>query len=507
VEAIDSLLSVVQPSSSEMSSVAWKALHKEFQDEDAELQAQLSIAKLPALKGISSGLSSNMMSSALGDSTIAGLATASSRMGAMGAAKLRIMKRYGEKGTSMDNDMGFAGNAGPYSALLLTSAVVGDPASANKAHSLPMLLETDGHVNTEFADAMSENGLSSTDARWPSSAAKQSESQLTSEAAKAAKKLMASQAKAESLAVEQKEQQQQRFIQEQERKRKEKMLKEAAEQAEKNNLNTQREQESEDAEDDGHSLSALKEGDGDNEYDAHYQSLLSTGEGVNFAGTWQDSSLPGEEQRPRHTRLAYQDSIQSWASAENSEGLSPNQPRSSSTPLGTATVRLAPLQAALRERMQEQAAARLQQARVALEAHRRQEYVARAVQDQRLLQQDNTAAYASDDVATTTALSYRGTYRVRGSQPVLTDTFDGPFPPQTAADSAGKLGLVGSGQPKDWQVAMAIDPNCQETLADMAAGSLGAMIGGSADCTPNAKKSPVFWPYGAPGENWQAKKV
>ena len=169
--------------------------------------------------------------------------------------------------------------------------------------------------------------------------------------------------------------------------------------------------------------------------------------------------------------------------------------------------RLPPGLTALRERMQEQSAARLQQARVALEAHHRQEYVARAAQDQRLLQLDNTAAYASDDVATATALSYRGTYRVRGSQPVLTDTFDGPFPPQTAADSAGKLGVVGSGQPKDWQVAMAIDPNCQETLADMAAGSLGAMIGGSADCTPNAQKSPVFWPYGAPGENWQAKKV
>ena len=45
----------------------------------------------------------------------------------------------------MDNDMVFAGDAGPYSALLQTSAVVGDPSQGRVAeHVLPMLLETDG---------------------------------------------------------------------------------------------------------------------------------------------------------------------------------------------------------------------------------------------------------------------------------------------------------------------------------------------------------------------------
>jgi hypothetical protein len=54
-------------------------------------------------------------------------------------------------------------------------------------------------------------------------------------------------------------------------------------------------------------------------------------------------------------------------------------------------------------------------------------------------------------------------------------------------------------------VAMEVDPNCRETLNDMAAGSLGALMHGSTDCLPNKKKLPVFWPYGKPpGENWQA---
>lgn len=446
-------------SSADMQGVAWKALHSEFQREDAELQAQLGIAQLPALKDISSGVSNDVMSSAMGDSSIAGRGMANSRMG---AAKLRIMRRYGEKGESMDNDMGFSGGAGPYSALLQTSAVVGDPTSAGSARILPILFETDGESDTTYADAMSANGLPANDARWPARAAKSAESSLASEAAKAAEQLLKSQMKARALASARREQARERLINKQAHEQEIKLAQVAAEKAEKNNIIMQREQEKQDADSDGHELSSRGAG----EYDSHYTSLLSTGEGVNLDSSWVDPSVPGEDQRPRHQRLAYNDAIQHWAGARNRAGLSPNQPRSSSTPLGIPTMRIAPLRAALQERVEDAAAAQqMQQARTALEAHRErqraaQEGYARLREEQRAGLQvsadDNTAAYASDD--SSNANTQQLTFGTGGI---------GPGEEQ--------------GNDLDWRVAMEVDPNCPDMLADMAAGSLGALMHGSDD--------------------------
>jgi hypothetical protein len=187
-----------EPSSSEMRSLAWKMLHSQFQREDAELQEQLGIARLPALKGIRSGVRSDVMASAMGDTAVPGLSTASS---VKGAAQLRILKRYGERGQSMDNDMGFAGDTGPYSALLQTSAIVGDPSEGRVAeHVLPMLLET---TSNAYADSMSANGLAANDERWPAPEARKAEESLQSQAAKAAEKIIASDHKAEEAAERQ----------------------------------------------------------------------------------------------------------------------------------------------------------------------------------------------------------------------------------------------------------------------------------------------------------------
>jgi len=445
----------------QMNSAAWRALHSQFQHEDAELEAQLGIARLPSLKDVSSGVSSDVMSSALGDSSIAGLASA----GAIkGAARLRILKRYGEKGESMDNDMGFSGNAGPYAALLQTSAIVGDPMTPGSARVLPMLLETDP---SSFADKMSENGLSANDSRWPASAAKSSDAMQLSEAAKAAQQLISSEKKAWVLSAQQEQEQRNRFLQHQARELEQKLAAAATHKAIKTNSFMQQEQERQDADDDGHIRST-----GNSEYDAHYQSLLSTGEGIDDSMLWQNPAAPVEDQRPRHQRLAYNDAIQHWADAENRAGVSPNEPRSSATPLGIPTIRLAPLRAALRERIRDAQAARMQQAQEALEEHE---------QRQEVLREEHTRLRAEARL------------RMAGGD--------------TQQLSFG-IGGIGSGEDqgndKDWRVAIEVDPNCKDTLADMAAGSLGALIHGSDDCLPNAKKLPVMWPYGKPGDNWQS---
>ena len=446
--ATSALLS--RPSPSEMNSVAWRTLHNQFQREDAELQAQLGIARLPSLRHIDAGLSGEEMSSALGDSSDMGLSAHSL---SKGAAKLRILKRYGEKGESMDNDMGFAGDAGPYSALLQTSAVVGDPSEPSTARTLPMLWETGGGGGTEYADAMSANGLPANDARWPESAATSAAQSLRQEAAKAAQALISSEKKARAEAEEERRQQQQRFLQEQAHEAKLKVAKTAAEQAMKKNAVMQEEQERQDAEADGHVLSKT----GSSEYDAHYQTLLATAEGVN--GHWQDPALPGEDMAPRRQRLAFNDAIQHWADAENREGISPNEPRSSSTPPGTSTLRVAPLRAALQERMREEAA------RSGAELGREQ--------------------------------------RVQAVQKRLAEDYTGNV--QQLSMGIGGIGPgEEEGNDKDWRVAMEVDRNCQDTLNDMAAGSLGALMHGSDDCGPNRKKLPVFWPYArVPGQNWQ----
>ena len=101
----------------------------------------------------------------------------------------------------MDNDMGFAGDTGPYSALLQTSAIVGDPSEGRVAeHVLPMLLET---TSNAYADSMSANGLAANDERWPAPEARKAEESLQSQAAKAAEKIIASDHKAEEAAERQ----------------------------------------------------------------------------------------------------------------------------------------------------------------------------------------------------------------------------------------------------------------------------------------------------------------
>jgi len=442
------------PSATEMKNLAWKALHGQFQREDAELQAQLGIAQLPSLKDISSGVSSDVMSSALGDAAVPGLASASS---VKGAAQLRILKRYGERGQSMDNDMGFAGDAGPYSALLQTSAVVGDPSQGRAAeHVLPMLLETDGGGRSAYADAQSANGLAANDERWPAQGARTAEAALQSQAAKAAEQLLSAEKKAEDTAEKQRAAARESALQHAARESKEQTLKAAALKAMESNARMQKEQELEDADYDGHAVATTH---ADDEYSAHYPSLLETSAG---AGEWQNPELPGEDQRPRHQRLAYNDAIQHWADSEDRAGLSPNEPRSSSMPLGMATLRVSPLRAALRERLRGQAQERLR------------------------LQEDSTATQAQ-------------LARSKTQQLML------------------GIGGVGPGEERGneraWRVAMEVDPNCRETLQapilksplhkplcsrfaralifpecvlqDMEAGSLGALMHGSKDCLPN----------------------
>ena len=201
------------PGAAEMSAVAWKALHKQFQREDAELQAQLNIAQLPALKDIRSGVSGPVMSTALGDTSAAGLSSVSSST-RKGEAQLRILKRYGERGQSLDNSMGFSGNAGPYSALLQTSAVVGDAARGESTAegAMSMLLETGGGGGTDYADAMSENGLAANDPRWPSPTARSAEQSLAQSAAQAAEKLMKSEQVAAATARAQRKEQKAKFL-------------------------------------------------------------------------------------------------------------------------------------------------------------------------------------------------------------------------------------------------------------------------------------------------------
>jgi len=444
-----------RPSAAEMNSVAWKALHSQFQREDAELQAQLGIAALPSLRHLRSGVSGEEMSSALGDTSAAGLST---RDLSKGAAQLRILKRYGERGESMDNDMGFAGDAGPYSALLQTSAVVGDPTEPGSARVLPMLWESGGGASTEYAEAMSANGLAANDKRWPDSAAKSAAKSLQQEAAKAAQQLISSEHKARAQAEEQRMLQKQRFLSAQAREQNLKLAKAAAEQAIKKNEVMQTEQERQDAESDGHGLAQ----GGQSEYDADYQTLLATGAGVEAEGSWRDPALPGEDIMPHHQRLAYSDAIQHWADEENRVGISPNEPRSSSTPPGTSTLRVAPLRAALQERMREAAA----RSGAELGKQERAEVVAKR------LSEDYT-----------------------GNRQQLSMGIGGIGPGEE------------EGNDKDWRVAMEVDPNCRDTLNDMEAGSLGALMHGSDDCGPNRKKLPVFWPYArTPGENWQPQE-
>jgi hypothetical protein len=162
------------------------------------------------------------------------------------------------------------------------------------------------------------------------------------------------------------------------RARKQAILKAAAEKALQSNARVQKEQEAQDADFDGHlSPNSLKaavanaykyNADAD-QYSVHsqYTSLLQIVAGAAssssssasspplFQRLWENAELPGEDQRPKHQRLAFNDAIEHWADSEDRSGLSPNEPRSSSMPPGTATIRISPLRAALRERLRGEA--------------------------------------------------------------------------------------------------------------------------------------------------------
>ena len=162
------------------------------------------------------------------------------------------------------------------------------------------------------------------------------------------------------------------------RARKQASLHAAAEKALQSTARVQKEQEAQDADFDGHlSPNSLKaavanaykyNADAD-QYSVHsqYTSLLQIVAGAAssssssasspplFQRLWENAELPGEDQRPKHQRLAFNDAIEHWADSEDRSGLSPNEPRSSSMPPGTATIRISPLRAALRERLRGEA--------------------------------------------------------------------------------------------------------------------------------------------------------
>lgn len=444
------------PSRAEMSSVAWKTLHAQFRREDAELQTQLGLGQLPALSDVGSGVSATL-SNVPGDAQdadggVTGL-TATSRKG---AAKRRIFQKYGEQGQSLDDDMGFAGDTGPYSALLQTSAVAEDPErAANTAQGtdLSMLLQTNDGV--DHADSMSANGLASNDPRWPAAAARKTEASFTQQAAAAASRLLSADRKASALVRTRQKAARESFLRGMERKQQEELAAAAARKLQRQSATMQLEQEQEDAADD-----AGFSGGG-----AHYPSLLATDSGEMVDGewtghatraAWQSPSTPGEDYMVQHSRLGFNDAIQHWAAMQNQNGLSPNQPRSSSTPPGTATLRLAPLQAALDERERD-----------ALSRSRRE-----AEREQLAAVGPPAQTGSGTDGGGAPEGDYEGILPGRGWE---MDSQDG------------------------WEAAMHTDVHCASTVQAMEAGSIGALLGAPKDCIPMSKKPQGYWAYGPPG--------